>query len=374
MVVEPAPVRAVTGRVRRNDIVLVGAVAALVVAGLVFVSIATTGRIELAAPHVLRQVVALVVGSGIAVVLAAVDYRRSALAAPVLYAVALVLLGLVLVVGPTINGARAWLQIGSLQFQPSELAKVALLMLLALLARERREPALTASGVAAVVVIAGVPMVLILAQPDFGTVLVFAALTCGVLLVGGARVRHLLALAAVGLVAFGMVWQLGLVEDYQVERLAVFLDAGAVDPQGAGYNTAQAQLAVGSGGLFGRGLLAGEQTALGYVPEQHTDFIFTVIAEETGFAGTVVLLGLYAVVLWRALLIAAAAPDLLGTLLVAGAVAVLAVQVFVGVGMTVGLLPIIGLPLPFISFGGTNLVASLAMIGLVLGVHRAATR
>ncbi|MBW3605494.1 MAG: rod shape-determining protein RodA [Actinobacteria bacterium] len=372
MVFELVPVRRSTGRARRRDTVLIGATGALVLIGMGVVSIATTGRLDPSAPHVVRQTAALALGAGIAGALAAVDHRRSALLAPVLYAAALVLLGLVLVVGSPVNGARAWLHLGPVQFQPSELAKVAVLMLLALLTQERREPALTPRGIAAVVAVAAAPMGLILLQPDFGTFLVFGALTVALLLIAGAAVRHLLVLAVIAVVATGLAWQLDLVEDYQVERLAVFLDADAGDPQGTAYNTIQAQIAVGAGGLFGRGLLAGEQTALGYVPEHHTDFIFTVIAEETGFAGAVVLLGLYALVVWRGLRIAAAAPDMLGTLLAAGGVAVIAIQVFVAVGMTVGLVPVIGLPLPLVSYGGTSLVASLAMIGLMLSVHRAA--
>lgn len=370
MVFELMPVRRAAGRAQRPDVILIGSTGALVVIGLAFVSIATTGRIEPTAPHVVRQTVALVVGVGIAWVLATVDYRRSALVAPLLYVAALVVLSAVLIVGPPINGARAWLLVGPVQFQPSEAAKVALIMMLASLTQERREPALTPWGIVAVVLVAALPMCLILLQPDFGTFLVFVALTCVLLLVAGARVRHMIVLGVVGLAAVGLAWQLDLVEDYQVERLAVFLDAGASDPQGAGYNTTQAQIAVGAGGLFGRGLLGGEQAALGYVPENHTDFIFTVIAEETGFVGALVLLGLYVLVLWRGLRIAAAAPDLRGTLLAVGGVAVIAVQVFVSIGMTVGLVPVIGLPLPLVSYGGTSLVASLAMVGLMVSVHR----
>lgn len=371
MVLDLVPLRAASGRPRAPDPVLVGAAGALVLIGLAAVSIATTGRIDPTAGHVVRQAAAAVLGLAVGAVLGASDHRRSALAAPVVYVAALVLLALVLVIGPPINGARAWLQAGPVQFQPSELAKVALIMMLASLTQERREPALTAGGICAVVLVGALPMGLILLQPDFGTFLVFVALICALLLVAGARVRHLLVLAVVGLVVIGLAWQLDLVEEHQVERLAVFLDAGAGDPQGAGWNTAQAQIAVGSGGLFGRGLQSGEQNALGYVPENHTDFVFTVVAEETGFAGAVALLGLYALVLWRGLRIAAAAPDMLGTLLAAGGVAVIAVQVFIGVGMTVGLVPVIGLPLPLVSYGGTNLVASLAMIGLMVSVHRA---
>lgn len=371
MILELVPVRGRRARRRRADVVLVLATATLALGGLAAVSLALTGGFDPTAPQVVRQAAALVVGGALACLLAAVDHRRTALLAPVLYAVALALLVAVLVTGPPINGARAWLIVGPVQFQPSEVAKVAVILLLASLTQERREPALTARGIRLVVLTAAVPMVLILLQPDFGTFLVFVAVVCVLLLVAGARARHLAVLALLGLVAVGLAWQLDLVEDYQVQRLAVFLEAGS-DPQGAGYNTLQAQIAVGSGGLTGQGLRSGEQTALGYVPEDHTDFIFAVVAERTGFVGALALLGLYAAVLLRGLRIAAGAPDMLGTLLAAGAVATFAVQVFVGVGMTVGLVPVIGLPLPFVSYGGTNLIASLAMVGLLVSVHRAA--
>ncbi|HSK90233.1 MAG TPA: rod shape-determining protein RodA [Euzebyales bacterium] len=372
------PVQLLAGRLppharrRRLDLALAGATVTLIVIGLAFVSIATAGRIDPSAPHVIRQAVAVVVGGGIAGVLTMVDHRRVALIAPLLYGATLLLLVLVLVVGPPINGARAWLVFGPLRLQPSELAKVALIVLLASLTHERREPGLSARGIGEVLAVAAVPMALILAQPDFGTFLVFVALIGVLLLVGGARVRHLLALAALGLAAVGLAWQLDLVKDHQVERVASFLDAGAADPRGAGYNTAQAQIAIGAGGLTGRGLESGRQAALGFVPENHTDFIFTVVGEETGFVGAMVVLGCYAIVLWRGLVIAAGARDVLGTLIAAGVVATIAVQTCVGVGMTVGLVPVVGLPLPLVSYGGTSVVASLAMIGLLQSVHRSA--
>lgn len=357
---------------RGVDVALLGAAAALAVTGLAFVSIATVGGIEPTAPPVLRQAVAVATGAAVAAVLAITDHRRIALLAPLLYAATLVLLTLVLFVGPQINGTRAWLVMGPLQFQPSELGKVALIVLLASLAHERREPALSARGICEVLGVAALPMALILAQPDFGTFLVFVALTGVVLLVAGAQVRHLLALAALGMAVIVLAWQFDLVEDYQIERVGSFLDAGAGDPQGAGYNTTQAQIAVGAGGLTGRGMLAGQQSALGFVPENHTDFIFTVVGEETGFVGAMFVLLCYAVVLWRGLWIAAAARDILGTLIAAGVVATFAVQMFVSVGMTVGLMPVIGLPLPLVSYGGTSVVASLAMIGLLHSVHHSA--
>jgi rod shape determining protein RodA len=358
-------------RRRGVDVMLLGATTVLAVAGLAFVSIATTGDIDAGTPQVVRQAVALAVGTCVATALALADHRRVALLAPLLYGVSLLLLTLVLMVGPHINGAQAWLVLGAMQFQPSELAKVALTMLLASLIHERREAALSARGIAEVLAVAAVPMILILAQPDFGTFLVFAVLIGVLLLVAGARLLHLLVLVALGMVAIGLAWQLDLVKEYQIERLASYLDADA-DPQGAGYNTAQAQIAIGAGGLTGRGPQSGHQAALGFVPENHTDFIFTVVGEETGFVGSVLMLLCYAVLLWRGLAIAAAARDVLGTLLATGAVATIAVQTFVSVGMTVGLVPVIGLPLPLMSYGGTSVVASLAMIGILQSVHRTA--
>jgi rod shape determining protein RodA len=261
--------------------------------------------------------------------------------------------------------------LGSLQLQPSELAKVALIMMLASLTHERREPALSVRGIRDVLAVAAVPMLMILAQPDFGTFLIFVALTGVLLLVAGARVLHLAVLAVLGLVAVGLAWQLDLVKDHQIERLAAFVDPDA-DPQGAGYNTAQAQIAIGAGGLTGRGPRSGQQAALGFVPENHTDFIFTVVGEETGFVGAMAVLLCYAVVVWRSLRIAAGARDILGTLLATGAMATIAVQVLVSVGMAVGLVPVIGLPLPLISYGGSSVIATLAMIGLLCSVHRTA--
>jgi rod shape determining protein RodA len=366
------PLRSPRAARRGVDVALSGAATALAVTGLAFISIATAGGIEPAAPLVVRQAVAMGVGAAVASVLAMTDHRRVALFAPLLYAMTLVLLTLVLLVGPQINGARAWLVMGTLQFQPSELGKVALILLLAALTHERREPSLTGRGICVVLGVAALPMALILAQPDFGTFLVFVALTGVVLLVAGARVRHLLALTALGVVAIVAAWQFDLVEDYQIERVGSFLDAGASDPQGAGYNSRQAQIAVGAGGLTGRGLDAGRQSTLGFVPENHTDFIFTVVGEATGFVGAMFVLLCYGVVLWRGLWIAAAARDVLGTLIATGVVATFAVQMFVGVGMTVGLVPVIGLPLPLVSYGGTSAIASLAMIGLLLSVHRSA--
>lgn len=359
--------------VRRFDPWLLFATTALLCCGLVFVYSATHVRLgrEGVDPmlYANRQAMAMAVGLAMAVATALIDYRHYRMLAPLLYGTSVALLAVVLWLGTPINGSRAWLVVGGLQFQPSELAKAALIVMLATLFHERREDALGLRALVEAVVISMVPMALILAQPDFGTFLVFVAIVCVVLLVARVHVRYMVALAVIGLLAIAGAWQLDLVKDYQVDRITAFLSTEDVDPHGVGYNTNQARIAVGSGELVGSGLFRGAQAALGYVPENHTDFIFTVVAEEVGFAGSMVLLGLYGLLLWRGLRIAMGSRDTFGTLLAAGVVAVFAFQVFINIGMTVGLMPVTGLPLPFVSYGGSSLIASLIMIGLLQSVQ-----
>jgi rod shape determining protein RodA len=271
--------------------------------------------------------------------------------------------------GTTVNASRAWIVFGGFQFQPAEIAKPALILMLATLFHERRESALGLRALLEALAIASVPMVLILAQPDLGTAIVFLAITFGVLLLARVKVRYLVALALIGVCSLAGAYQLNILKQYQVERLTTFFDSGAVDLQGAGYNVNQAQIAVGSGQLTGQGYLQGTQTSLSYVPENHTDFIFTVVAEELGFLGAMVLLGLFALVLWRCLRIAASSRDTFGTLIAGGVVAVFSFQLFINVGMSIGIMPVTGLPLPFVSYGGTSLIGSLIMVGLVQNVH-----
>ena len=216
---------------------------------------------------------------------------------------------------------------------------------------------------------AGFPMVLILLQPDFGTFVVFVAITFGVLLLARVRVLHIFVLVAVGVLAIVAALQLNIVKGYQLDRITAFVDPESADPRGTAYNVTQAQIAVGSGQLLGQGLFAGSQTNSRFVPENQTDFIFTVVGEETGFLGSMVMLTLFAVLLWRAVRIAALSRDTFGTLIAAGVIATFAFQLFINVGMAIGIMPVTGLPLPFISYGGTSLIASLAMVGLLQNVH-----
>jgi rod shape determining protein RodA len=215
-----------------------------------------------------------------------------------------------------------------------------------------------------------VPTGLVFIQPDFGTSIVFMWLCAVLFLVGGVRGRYLAGLGAAAGLGVWWVFRAGIIRDYQLERLTAFLNAS--DPslaQGPAFQTRQSMIAIGSGQFGGKGLFEGTQTALSYVPENHTDFIFTVIGEEFGFIGAIAVLGLFLVLIWRGLRIAVIAKDLFGTLLAAGVVAMLALQVFVNVGMTVGIMPVTGIPLPFVSYGGTSLIVWFATVGLLLNVH-----
>jgi rod shape determining protein RodA len=298
----------------------------------------------------------------------AFDYRLYRVWAPVFYVVAVVMLIVTAATGETVNASRAWIVVGGFQFQPAEIAKPALILMLAALFQERREEALGLRALIEAVVIAAVPIGLILLQPDLGTAIVFVAITFGVLLLARVRVRYMVALGVIGVLAMVGAHQLNVLKEYQVARLTTFLGA-ETDLQGSDYNVNQAQIAVGSGQFSGQGYLQGSQTALSYVPENHTDFIFTVVGEELGFLGAGLVLGLFGLLLWRAMRTAATSRDTFGTLICAGVISVFAFQLFINVGMSIGIMPVTGLPLPFVSYGGTSLIGTFLMIGLLQNVH-----
>jgi rod shape determining protein RodA len=317
-----------------------------------------------------RQLLNLGLGLAGMVAVSLVDYRRLQAWAPVVFGVVVLVLGLVLTpLGSATNAAQSWFELGVYQVQPSEYAKVAMIVVLAAIFGSRREaPGLRplAAGLAAVAVVCG----LILLQPDFGTFMVFVPILFGVLLVGGVPLRWLLVLALVGSVGVVGMFKLNVLKEYQKERLTAFIDPSAdADGRGYTYNARQALIAIGSGGVTGKGYLRGTQTNLQYVPEQKTDFIFTVVGEELGFAGAMLLLGLLGLLAWRGLRIAATARDPFGALIAAGVVSMLVFQAFVNIGMTIGIMPITGIPLPFVSYGGSSLVASFLAVGLLENVH-----
>lgn len=318
-----------------------------------------------------RHAVNVSTGLVLGVLVSLLDYRLLRTYAPVFYLITCG--GLVAVLTPlgvTINGSHSWVSLGGFQAQPSELAKAGLVAVLAVLLGELRDAESRPRGrdVAAALGVASVPTALILFQPDLGTALVFLAVLLGMLIVSGAAIWWPAGLVVTGVVAAVAGWKGGLVEPYQVQRFIVFANPGA-DPRGAGYNASQAQIAVGSGGVFGKGLFQGEQTGGQFVPEQHTDFVFTVAGEELGFIGSAAIIVLLGVVLWRGLRIAAGSRDMFGTLLAGGVVCWLGFQAFQNIAMTLGLVPITGLPLPFVSYGGSATYANMIALGLLQAVH-----
>ena len=363
---------AVHSPLRHVDVGLVLVPLALSALGLVMIYSATAARLQAQgldpSLFVNRQLISFAVGIAVMVAVMSFDYRQLRAWGPLLYVGAIALLVWVLFDGTIINASRSWIVIGGFQFQPSELAKPALIITLAALFHERREEALGLRALVEALVLAGVPMLLILRQPDFGTFTVFAALTFGVLLMAGVRVRYLALLAGLAIAAVLGALQLDVMQEYQEDRLATFIDPTA-DPGGAGFNVHQAMIAIGGGGFAGHGLMQGPQTSSAFVPENHTDFIFTVIGEELGFLGAAAVLLLFGVLLWRVLRVVALSRDTFGSLLAAGVAAVIAFHFFINVGMSVGLMPVTGLPLPFVSYGGTSIIASFFMIGLVQSVH-----
>ncbi|WP_433430026.1 rod shape-determining protein RodA [Nonomuraea sp. CA-141351] len=320
-----------------------------------------------------RQAVSVGIGLVLMWLVSRVDLRVLRAYVPVVYVLALVsLAGVLTPLGVRVNGAHSWIVLApGVQFQPSEFAKVALALAFAVPLGElrdgQRRPGF--GGVVLALALAAVPIGLIALQPDLGTMLVFAAMVTGSLLVSGAPKRWLLVLFAGAVGAGVAAWKLGLVRPYQIQRLLVLANP-ASDPGGVGYNAAQARIAIGSGGLYGKGLFNGEQTAGHFVPEQHTDFIFTVAGEELGFAGAALIVLAVGALLWRGLAIARRSDSPYGSVLAGGLVSWIAFQTFVNVGMTVGLVPIVGVPLPFVSYGGSATVAGLVAVGLLQAVHR----
>ena len=361
---------------RAADPLVVGATLALVGVGMVAIyssKLATLTAQGLPTTTLLtQQLIAGAIGLVGLVAATVFDYRRLRAFIPVGYLGTLLLLIAVLTpLGTSVRGSQRWISLLGFQVQPSELMKIALLLGLAMLFNETEGiPGLGRTAVA--VVLALIPLGLVFAQPDLGTSLVYLWLTGIVLLVSGVRVRYLLLLAGMGAATFVLGLRTELIRDYQLQRLTVFLGADAPDADFAGalFQTRQSMIAIGSGGTYGRGLFEGTQTALAYVPDNHTDFIFTVIGEELGFVGAATVLALFALLLWRAVVIASQAVDRDAMIIAAGVAGILLMQVFVNVGMTLGIMPVTGLPLPFLSYGGTSLIIWMTMVGLLLNVHQ----
>jgi rod shape determining protein RodA len=361
---------------RHVDWFLILLTAALIAVGLLLLYSATnqTLRQDGLDPfvRVKKQAITAVLGIIVMIAIASFDYRFFKVYAGFIYAATILALLLVRVPGigstDTLGTAQRWFDVAGLQITPSEFTKLSVIVMLAAVLSELRSAVPTVSDLIRLLTIATIPLILVFIGPDIGTSIVIVTIVVGMLVVAGTRARHLVVLAVIGLGLIFSAFRLGVVEDYQVARLTAFLDPTNA-PADARYNLDQSLIAVGSGGLVGKGYLGGTQTNLDYVPEQHTDFIFTVAGEEFGFLGAMAILLLYALLLWRAIRIASLAKDPFGTFAASGIASMFAIQMFVNVGMVLGIMPITGIPLPFLSYGGSSIIASFIAIGMLESIH-----
>jgi rod shape determining protein RodA len=359
------------------DWVLIIAVLALALIGTLLVWSATRSDLAQAGANpntylekqLLNVAIGLVLMAGVSVI----DYRMLRVYTPLVYAAAC--LGLLVVLSPlgiTVNGAHSWIALpGGFQIEPSEFAKIGLILILAVILSELRDRA-QRPGVRELALALGsgaLLLVLVGLQPDLGVAVLLLVLLLGIIALSGIKLRWLAGLGVAAALAGLVVWSMHLLKPYQVQRLTAFINPAA-DPRGTGYSAAQAKIAIGSGRMFGQGLFHGQLVSGNFVPEQHTDFIFSVAGEELGFVGAVAIIALLAIVLLRALRIAARADDMFGLLVASGIAIWFGVQSFINIGMTIGITPVTGLPLPFVSYGGSAMFADMIAVGVLLAVHR----
>ncbi|MDP8235052.1 MAG: rod shape-determining protein RodA [Candidatus Erginobacter occultus] len=349
------------------DWILLAAV--LVLAGLgatVIYSASYQLRLLSGVHYLQRQLVWIVLGLLVFLVLALSDYRKLVAGAYFLTAVTTFLLVVIVLLGETRFGARRWIQVGGFTVQPSEFAKITLILMLARYLAGRFDRRDRWSYVLVPCLLAAVPAVLILKQPDLGTAIIFLPVTIGMIFAAGGKGKQILALVLIVLILLPGFWF--FLREYQKSRLMVFLDPG-LDPSGAGYTIIQSKIAIGSGGLWGKGWLGGTQNMLSFLPERQTDFVFSVVAEEWGFAGCLLVILLYGVIFLRLFTIGWRCREMSGKFLVVGGILVLAAHAGINIGMAAGLLPATGLPLPLISYGGSVTVTVMAILGLCQSVY-----
>ncbi len=314
----------------------------------------------------LRQLQWAITGAFLAFIFFKIGYERLVDFGYHLFALNILLLLLVLIVGDVRYGARRWLEFGSFAFQPSEFAKITFVLALAKYLGDVKENIVKPKMLLVPLVMAAAAMLLIFKEPDLGTALIFIPILFVMLLVSGANIKHMLRVLAAGLVCIPFVWL--FFKDYQKARLLVFLNPN-LDPLGAGYTIIQSKIAIGSGGLFGKGWLSGTQNQLNFLPERHTDFIFSVVGEEWGFVGGALLLWLYYKFISKGILIAETTSDLYGKSLAYGIVTIFSVHIIVNIGMVCGLMPVVGLPLPFLTYGGSFLISALVSVGILENIR-----
>ncbi len=356
---EPSPLR-------RLGNVHWGPLAAALLLSLIGLATVHSASTELPVDHLPKQALWLAIGSCALIAIFCVDYHRLLALAPIFYALGIALLILVLFVGHDRGGARSWLVLGPVSFQPSELAKLATVLFLTRYLAGVKRALLNLREIAFACAVTLVPMVLIALERDLGSAAMFCPMLVGLLLVSGVHWRQVLIASVLALVVAAGLWTFGM-RDYQRARITSFLSPEE-DPLGAGYQVRQSKIAVGSGQWLGRGYKQGTQSQLRFLPERHTDFIMAVLAEEWGFVGVVSVLGLYGLYIFSGAQIAARSRDRAGILLIVGLLAVVAFHALYNSAMVVGLLPITGIPLPFLSYGGTFTLVNFLATGLILNI------
>lgn len=345
------------------DKVLLLTVFLIIGISIVMISSATGGEFSRLAQ---KQLISAVVALLAFLFIAAIDYSKLEGLIKPLYIFGLFLLILVLVIGNNAKGAKSWIIIGGgFNLQPSEIVKLIMIAVLAFVLSKKGEIE-TFKELIPVLAMVALPVGLIMLQPDLGTVLVFAGITLGMLFMSGLKMKHLGILFAAGGACLPVFWH--VLKDYQKNRLLTFIDP-SLDPLGAGYNIIQSKIAIGSGGIYGKGIFHGTQATLNFLPEPHTDFIFSVIGEEIGFIGALVILLLYFIIVWRGIKIAAEAKDAFGSLMATGVVCLYLCHILLNVGGATGIMPLTGLPLPLMSYGGSSLVTNMAALGILESVH-----
>lgn len=349
----------------------------LVISGMFLILSATkSGDASLLANSFLKkQMIAALIGILAIIVSLLFNYEILRDYAEIIYIANLLLLGIVLVIGQTVKGGQSWISLGRFNFQPAEITKLIVIIMLAHVLAKDKYNVQNFFGMVIPGLYVFIPFSLILLQNDLGSSLVLLAIFIGMIYVAGANAKFLFG-SIFGVLVSAVSWvaahiYLGVyipLKEYQLNRLLVLVNPSR-DPLGSGYNVRQSKIAIGSGGLFGKGLFTGSQNQLNFLPEKHTDFIFSVLGEELGFIGAIIILLLYFLLLWRALIVAREAKDKFGEYVVIGIISMLGFHIFQNVGMAVGLMPVTGIPLPFLSYGGSSLITNLLGIGLILNIN-----
>ncbi|SHF02663.1 cell elongation-specific peptidoglycan biosynthesis regulator RodA [Caldanaerobius fijiensis DSM 17918] len=352
--------------VKNIDFILIATVIIISILGIIAISSATHVANGGSAKNVILQSVWLIISLVTAFLIMKIDYNLLGNYYKVIYIISIALLLVTLAIGSSTNGAKSWVKIGGISFQFSEITKVAFIISLAKLLELKRDKINNVYELFKILVFTGIPILLILKQNDTGTALVFIAIFLGMLFISGINIWYIVSFFVIGVVSAPVVFKYFL-QDYQKKRILTFLNPN-LDKMGAGYHVFQSKIAIGSGQITGFGLYKGSQVQFNFLPEASTDFIYSVVGQELGFIGTITILVLYFVMLLRLIKIAMVSKDSFGSLIVAGIISMFLFHIFENIGMTIGLMPVTGIPLPFMSYGGSSLFANFVAIGLALNV------